>query len=132
MKPAIRTTFQFLPIMLQGAGVAAALGIISFIVPVTTRLIKEAEGKTPIPTPSRLLVEHAGAAKLAIVVLFAISVVTFVVTRSKMKEEADRLIVQGQCSVWSGMSASHYLVASSWLHCCLTSRSAVSRDESRG
>jgi type II secretory pathway component PulF len=95
MKPAVRTALQFLPIVLQGAGVAAALGIISFIVPVTTRLIKEAEGKTPIPTPSRLLVEHAGAAKLAILVLFAISVVTFLVTRSKMKEESDRLIVQG-------------------------------------
>jgi len=93
---------QFLPIVLQGAGVAAALGIISFIVPIAARLIEEAEGKTPVPTPSRLLVEHAGAAKLAIVALFAVSVVTFLVTRSKMKEEADRLIVQGAVSsvVW--------------------------------
>lgn len=102
MKLGFRTALQFLPIVLQGAGVAAALGIISFIVPIAARLIEEAEGKTPVPTPSRLLVEHAGAAKLAIVALFAVSVVTFLVTRSKMKEEADRLIVQGAVSsvVW--------------------------------
>jgi len=102
MKPGVRTVLQFLPVALQFAAMAAAIGIVSFITPMTQRLIQEAEGKVAVPSPTRLFVENAGAAKAVFIALFLVSVLTMVITRVKMKEEADRILVQSAVlsSVW--------------------------------
>ena len=102
MKPAVRTGLSFLPLVLQFACMTSALGAISFFVPAVAAFLKTHEGKFVVPGPTRLLVEYSGAAKLVVVGLFAVSVITFLVTRSKMKEEADRLVVQSAVysAVW--------------------------------
>ena len=94
MKPSTRTGLSLIPLALQFAAMGSALGAISFFVPATAAFLKTHEGKFVIPGPTRLLVEHSGVARLVIVGLFAVSVITFLVTRFKMKEEADRLAVQ--------------------------------------
>ena len=94
MNPKLRTVLQLLPIALQFIATLAAVGLISFIAPVTQRLIGEAEGKVAVPAPSRLFVENVGAAKMALIALFLVSAVTMILTRKKMKEEADRMLVQ--------------------------------------
>lgn len=102
MKSGVRTVLRFLPVALQFAAMAAAIGIISFVTPMTQRLIQEAEGKVAIPSPSRLFVENAGAAKVMLIALFLVSVLSMVLTRAKMKEEADRVLVQSAVfsTVW--------------------------------
>jgi hypothetical protein len=94
MNPRLRTILQLLPIALQFVAMAAAIGLISFMAPVTQRLIHEAEGKVAIPTPSRLFVENVGAVKIVLVALFLVSSLTMVFTRTKVKEAADRMIVE--------------------------------------
>ncbi len=94
MTPSTRTGLSLVPLVLQFAAMASALGAISFFVPAVAEFLKTHEGKFAVPGPTRLLVEHSGAAKLVVVGLFAFSVITFLFTRFKMKEEADRLAVQ--------------------------------------
>lgn len=94
MKPAVRTGLSILPLFLQFAGMASALGAISFFVPAVAAFLKTHEGKFVVPGPTRLLVEYSGAAKQVVVGLFAVSVITFLVTRFKLKVEADRFAVQ--------------------------------------
>jgi len=101
MKSGIRTVLRFLPIALQFAAMAAAIGLIAFITPVTQRIVQEAEGEFAVPSPTRLLVENAGAGKAMFVALFLVSVLTMILTRTKMKEEADRILVQS--AVFSGV-----------------------------
>ena len=73
----------------------SAYAMTSFLSQATGSLIKEHEGKGIVPAPSLLLVSHPGVAKLFLVGLFGISVAFFFVSRSRMKEEADQLAVQG-------------------------------------
>lgn len=94
MKPAIRTALSLLPLVLQFSAMASAWGGISFAVLAVTGFIKKHEGKLDIPEPTQLLVEHSSAAKLIVVGFFAVSVLTFLITRLKVKEETDRLIIQ--------------------------------------
>lgn len=102
MTPSTRTGLSLVPLALQFAALASALGAISFFVPAVAEFLKMHKGKFVVPGPTRLLVEHSGAAKLAVVGLFAVSVITFVITRAKMKEEADRFVVQNAVysAVW--------------------------------
>jgi type II secretory pathway component PulF len=102
MTPTTRTGLSLIPLALQFVAMVSALGAISFFVPATAAFLKTYEGKIVVPAPTRLLVEHSGAAKLVVVGLFAVSVITFLITRFKLKEEADRLAVQSAvCSaVW--------------------------------
>ena len=85
---------SYLPLVLQFACTGAAIGFVSFAAPVTTRLISEAEGRIQIPAPSRLFVEHTGVMKAVFVGLFLVSLVAVLVTRAKMRDEVDRMIVQ--------------------------------------
>jgi hypothetical protein len=94
MKPAIRTGLSFLPLILQFFAMASALAVISFFLPPLIAFLKTHEGKFMVPGPTRLLVEHSSAAKIIIVGLFGVSLISFLVTRSKMKDEFDRLLVQ--------------------------------------
>jgi|GEM_PF-2623142 len=94
MKPATRTVFALVPLGIQLVAVTAALSVISFFIPALVAFLKENEGKFVVHGATRLLVEHTGAAKAVLVGLFAVSLITFLITRSKMKEEADRLAVQ--------------------------------------
>jgi hypothetical protein len=94
MNPKLRTVLQLLPIALQFIATIAAVSLISFIAPVTQRLIGEADGKVAVPAPSRLFVENVEAAKMALIALFLVSAATMILTRKKMKEEADRMLVQ--------------------------------------
>ena len=94
MHPKLRTVLQLLPIALQFIATIAAISLISFMAPVTQRLIGEAEGKVAVPAPSRLFVENVGVAKMALIALFLLSVATVIFTRKKMKAEADRMLVQ--------------------------------------
>lgn len=102
MTPSTRTGLSLVPLALQFAAMASALGTISFFVPAVAAFLKTHEGKFVVPGPTRLLVEHSGGAKFVVVGLFAVSVITFLVTRSRMKEEADRFVVQGAVysAVW--------------------------------
>ena len=95
MKPGTRTFLSIAPLALQFMAMASALAPISFFLPPLVAFLKKHEGKFVVPGPTRLLVEHVSAVKAIIVGLFAISLITFLVTRFKMKEEADRLAVQG-------------------------------------
>jgi len=95
MKPGTRLTFSIVPLVLQGLAMLSGITAVSFFVPAVVSFLKKHEGKFVVPGPTRLLVENPGAAKLVVVALFAVSVVTFLLTRLKMKEEADRLAVQG-------------------------------------
>lgn len=94
MKLRVRTVLQFVPIALQFFAMAAAIGIVSFIAPVTQRLIKETESSVAVPAPTKLFVENAGVAKMIMIALFLASVLSIVCTRVKIKEDADRLLVQ--------------------------------------
>jgi hypothetical protein len=94
MKQGLRTILQLLPIALQFFAMSAAIALISFMAPVTQRLIHEGEGRVAIPAPSRFFVEHVGAAKAVFVALFLASGLTMFLTRTKMKQEADRMLVQ--------------------------------------
>jgi hypothetical protein len=86
MKPGTRKVLSIVPIGLQFVAMTSAISVISFIVPATQRVIERAEGKIQTPTPSRLLIENPGAAKLLIVGLFGMSVIAYFWTRKKDDE----------------------------------------------
>jgi hypothetical protein len=102
MKSGARTVVSLVPLAFQGLAALSAVTVISFFQPRVVNFLKNHEGKLVVPGPTRLLVEHAGAAKMVVVALFAVSALTYLVTRSKMKEEADQLVVQGAVygAVW--------------------------------
>ena len=102
MKPGTRAIVSILPLVLQGLATITGITAVSFFVPAVVSFLKKHEGKFVVPGPTRLLVENASAAKIVVVGLFAVSVLTFLLTRMKMKEEADRLAVQGAVygAVW--------------------------------
>lgn len=66
MKPAIRTGLSLLPLALQLVAMASASAAISFFAPAAAAFLKTHEGKFAVPGPTRLLVEHTGAAKLVL------------------------------------------------------------------
>jgi len=102
MKPETRTAISIVPLGLQGVAMISGVATVLFFVPEVVAFLKEHEGKLVIPRPTRLLVDHPGAASLVVVGLFSVSVFTFFFTRLKMKDEADRLAVQGAVygAVW--------------------------------
>jgi hypothetical protein len=94
MKPGTRKVLSFVPLGLQFVAMATAISIVSFIVTAAQGVIEEAEVKVQIPAPSQLLVENSGIAKLLLVALFSMSVITYFWTRKKMSDEADQLAIQ--------------------------------------
>lgn len=94
MKQRTRTFLTLLPLGLQALALMGALGIISFMVPVTTRVIELAESEVDIPAPSQLLVDNAGVAKFLLIAIFSVSVIAYFYTRHFIKEEAEQAIKQ--------------------------------------
>lgn len=94
MKAGTRSVLAILPLALQGLAAFSAIKAISFFLPVVVEFLKAHEGKFPVPRPTRLLVAHPMAASAILFGLFAVSVLTYFVTRTKVKEEADQLAVQ--------------------------------------
>lgn len=102
MKAGTRAIVSIIPLVLQGTAMLSGTAAVSFFVPAVVSFLKKHDGKFVVPAPTRLLVDNPGAAKLVVVALFGVSVVTFLLTRLKIKEEADRLAVQGAVysAVW--------------------------------
>ena len=94
MDSRVRSILRFAPIALQFAALVAAIGVVSFVTPVTRQLVRQAEGTVAIPTPTRVFIEHTRAAKLIFASLFLVSIMTMVVTAAKIKDEADRVLVE--------------------------------------
>jgi hypothetical protein len=94
MKPGTRTIVSLFPLVLQGGAALFAVQVISFFMPGVVSFLKAHEGKITVPRVTHLLVGHVTAAKMVILGLFAVSVITLLFTRSKMRDEVDRLAVQ--------------------------------------
>jgi hypothetical protein len=102
MSPRTRTIVLIIPLLFQGMAMLLGITAVSFFVPGVVNFLKKHEGKLEVPAPTKLLIENPGAAKFVVVGLFSISLLTFLFTRVRMKEEADRLAVQGAVygAVW--------------------------------
>lgn len=94
MKPTNRNILSFVPLILQFLAMTSAYAMTSFLSQSVALLVKEYE-RGIFPPPSLLLANHPGPAKMIVVGLFAISAVCFFVSRSRMKDESDRLAFQG-------------------------------------
>ena len=102
MKSAVRTGLSLIPLAFQILVVAPVIAAISFLLPALAAFLRANEGKFTVPAPTRVLLQHAAAAKLILLGLVVISAVGFIVTRYTVREEADRLVIQNIISgfVW--------------------------------
>jgi hypothetical protein len=94
MKRASRKLLSIIPLGIQFLAAVSSVGVLSFIIRTTRDVIADESENMQFPLPSRLLVEYEGIAKLLILLLFGVSLITFFWTRKKMTDEADQLATQ--------------------------------------
>ena len=94
MKSGARDVLSLVPLALQFIAMCSAIGAISFAARAMNGFVLEHNQSGKIPAPSRLALGHPSAAMIIVVVLFAISVACYVITRSKVKEDADKAAIQ--------------------------------------